>query len=47
MDSKEIYTNIDKILTILENNFRYKYGKKTWNSNQEPESEYPFQGYAF
>ena len=28
MDSKEIYTNIDKILTILENNFRYKYGKK-------------------
>lgn len=28
MDSKEIYSNIDKILTILENNFRYKYGKK-------------------
>lgn len=28
MDSKEIYANIDKILTILENNFRYKYGKK-------------------
>lgn len=28
MSSKEIYDAIDKILTILENNFRYGYGKK-------------------
>lgn len=28
MDSKEIYELIDKTLTILENNFRYSYGKK-------------------
>jgi predicted phage terminase large subunit-like protein len=28
MNSKQIYETIDKILTILENNFRYNYGKK-------------------
>lgn len=28
MNSKEIYNLIDKTLTILENNFRYSYGKK-------------------
>ena len=28
MTNKEIYINIDKILTILENNFKYKFGKK-------------------
>lgn len=28
MSEKEIYESIDKLLTILENNFRYKYGKK-------------------
>lgn len=28
MDEKEIYNAIDKTLTILENNFRYSYGKK-------------------
>lgn len=28
MTNKEIYKTIDEILTILENNFKYKYGKK-------------------
>ena len=28
MDNKEIYNAIDKTLTILENNYRYAYGKK-------------------
>ena len=28
MDSKQVYETIDKILTILENNFKYSYGKK-------------------
>ena len=28
MNSKEIYETIDRILTILENNFRYSFGKK-------------------
>ena len=28
MTNKEIYTNIDQILNILENNFKYKYGEK-------------------
>lgn len=28
MNSKEIYKTIDEILTILENNFKYKFGKK-------------------
>ena len=28
MENKEIYNAIDKTLTILENNFRYKYGNK-------------------
>ena len=28
MEDKEIYSSLDKLLSILENNFRYKYGKK-------------------
>lgn len=28
MEDKEIYSSLDKLLNILENNFRYKYGKK-------------------
>lgn len=28
IDDKQLYKSIDEILTILENNFRYNYGKK-------------------
>ena len=28
MSDKQLYTSIDKLITILENNFRYKFGKK-------------------
>lgn len=28
MEDKEIYSSLDKLLSILENNFRYKFGKK-------------------